>query len=593
MVYFLKKSNPSKKGTYLQIYLNYYDPNTKSKKNKSYKALGYVSDLIDKGINDPISYYTEYVKKLNDELSSVKELQISDSSTQKYAGHFLVKSMFDLLNMDRTLNIVASNFKCQYKFSDMFKALCYSQILSPGSKLKAFERVIPNIYGSPSFSYDQILDAVNFIGGDYHKYIEIINHHINDIWPRNMEKVYFDCTNYYFEIDLETDFLRKGPSKENFKGPIMGQALLLDTEQIPLDTEFYPGNESEKPYLRKRVENMKSRNNVNGRVIQVADKGLNCARNIYSAVVEANDGYIFSKSIRGRSLSKDEQDWILMDDNELNKWIDVRDEIGNLMYKYKTSKHIVRSGKYAGKVVDYAKYSYKCKINPEDESETEFTVKEKRIVTYNPTLAKKQRAEINKEVEKLKKILSYKTAVKEDIGDSAKYINFEAKDQDGKKIKIATSLNQEKIDADLKFAGFNMLVTSEINSDPTEIYKIYHNLWRIEESFRLMKTYLESRPAFVSDEDTIKGHFLICYISLTLIRLLELKIFKDEIPAAQLFDFIRQYKVTENYDLSYINNSTWSRTYEKIKEKLGLSKLGNVYLSKKDLDLLFDTELDY
>ena len=593
MVYFLKKSNPSKKGTYLQIYLNYYDPNTKSKKNKSYKALGYVSDLIDKGINNPISYYTEYVKKLNDELSSVKELQISDSSTQKYAGHFLVKSMFDLLNMDRTLNIVASNFKCQYKFSDMFKALCYSQILSPGSKLKAFERVIPNIYGSPSFSYDQILDAVNFIGGDYHKYIEIINHHINDIWPRNMEKVYFDCTNYYFEIDLETDFLRKGPSKENFKGPIMGQALLLDTEQIPLDTEFYPGNESEKPYLRKRVENMKSRNNVNGRVIQVADKGLNCARNIYSAVVEANDGYIFSKSIRGRSLSKDEQDWILMDDNELNKWIDVRDEIGNLIYKYKTSKHIVRSGKYAGKVVDYAKYSYKCKINPEDESETEFTVKEKRIVTYNPTLARKQRAEINKEVEKLKKILSYKTAVKEDIGDSAKYINFEAKDQDGKKIKIATSLNQEKIDADLKFAGFNMLVTSEINSDPTEIYKIYHNLWRIEESFRLMKTYLESRPAFVSDEDTIKGHFLICYISLTLIRLLELKIFKDEIPAAQLFDFIRQYKVTENYDLSYINNSTWSRTYEKIKEKLGLSKLGNVYLSKKDLDLLFDTELDY
>ena len=593
MVYFLKKSNPSKKGTYLQIYLNYYDPNTKSKKNKSYKALGYVSDLIDKGINDPISYYTEYVKKLNDELSSVKELQISDSSTQKYAGHFLVKSMFDLLNMDRTLNIVASNFKCQYKFSDMFKALCYSQILSPGSKLKAFERVIPNIYGSPSFSYDQILDAVNFIGGDYHKYIEIINHHINDIWPRNMEKVYFDCTNYYFEIDLETDFLRKGPSKENFKGPIMGQALLLDTEQIPLDTEFYPGNESEKPYLRKRVENMKSRNNVNGRVIQVADKGLNCARNIYSAVVEANDGYIFSKSIRGRSLSKDEQDWILMDDNDLNKWIDVRDEIGNLIYKYKTSKHIVRSGKYAGKVVDYAKYSYKCKINPEDESETEFTVKEKRIVTYNPTLARKQREEINKEVEKLKKILSYKTAVKEDIGDSAKYINFEAKDQDGKKIKIATSLNQEKIDADLKFAGFNMLVTSEINSDPTEIYKIYHNLWRIEESFRLMKTYLESRPAFVSDEDTIKGHFLICYISLTLIRLLELKIFKDEIPAAQIFDFIRQYKVTENYDLSYINNSTWSRTYEKIKEKLGLSKLGNVYLSKKDLDLLFDTELDY
>ena len=138
-----------------------------------------------------------------------------------------------------------------------------------------------------------------------------------------------------------------------------------------------------------------------------------------------------------------------------------------------------------------------------------------------------------------------------------------------------------------------MLVTSEVQADPKEIYKVYHNLWRIEESFRLLKTYLQSRPAFATDEDTIKGHFLICYISLTLMRLLELKVFEDEIPAAQLFEFVRKYNVTENYDLTYINNSTWSKTFEKIKEKLGLSKLGNVYLSKKDMDLLFQTELDY
>ena len=593
MIYFLKKSTPSKKGLYLQIYSNYYDPNTKKKNTKSYKALGYVSDLKASGIDDPVSYYSDIVRQMNEKLLENKELQISDKSTQKYAGHFLVKAMFDLLDMDRTINIVASTHKWQYKFSDMYRTLCYSQILSPGSKLKAFERVIPNIYDAPEFSYGQILDAINFIGGDYHKYIEVLNHHINTIWERKTDKVYFDCTNYYFEIDLETPFLKKGPSKENFKGPIMGQALLLDSDQIPLDTEFYPGNESEKPYLRKRIEDMKSRNNVTGRIIQVADKGLNCARNIYAAVVEAKDGYIFSKAIRGRSLSKEEQDWILMDDDEFNKWEDVRDEVGNLIYKYKTSKHIIRSGKNAGKVVDYGNYTYKCKINPDDEKETEFTVKEKRIVTYNPKLAAKQRAEIHREVEKLKKILSYKTAVKEDIGDSAKYVNFEAKDKDGRKIKVATSLNQEKIDADLKFAGFNMLVTSEVKADPKEIYKVYHNLWRIEESFRLLKTYLQSRPAFASDEDTIKGHFLICYISLTLMRLLELKVFEDEIPAAQLFDFVRQYNVTENYDLTYINNSTWSKTFEKIKEKLGLSKLGNVYLSKKDMDLLFQTELDY
>ena len=588
MIYFLKKSTPSKKGLYLQIYSNFYDPITKKKNTKSFKTLGYVSDLIEKGISDPVSYYTNVVKDMNKDLSSSKDIQITDSSSSKYAGHFLIKSMFDLLNMDNTLNIIASNFKCRYKFNEFFRDICYSQIISPGSKLKAFERILPNLYNANNYSYDQILDGINFIGGDYHKYIELLNHHISSIWERKMDKIYFDCTNYYFEIDLENDFLKKGPSKENRRLPLMGQALLLDSDQIPLDTEFYPGNESEKPYLRKRVEDMKSRNNVNGRVIQVADKGLNCARNIYSAVVEANDGYIFSKSIRGRNLSYEDKKWILTNDDDINKWINVYDYNGELLYKYKTAKNFTKSGK----LVEYGKYRYKCKTNPEDTNETEFCVKEKRIITYNPTLARKQRNEILREVEKLKGIISYKYAVREEIGDSSKYLNFEALDKDGMKIKIATSLNQDKIDEDLAYCGYNMLITSEIGAKPEDIYKTYHNLWRIEESFRVMKTYLEARPVFLSNEDTIKGHFLICYFSLTLLRLLELKIFEDKLPISQIIDFIRQYKITKNYDESYINNSTYSKTFEQIKKQLGLAKLGNLYLSKKDVDFLFQTELD-
>ena len=339
--------------------------------------------------------------------------------------------------------------------------------------------------------------------------------------------------------------------------------------------------------LVRECEEKKVRNNVSGRVIQVADKGLNCARNIYAAVVEANDGYIFSKSIRGKSLSAEMKEWILLDDNQLNQWFEVRNNLGELIYKYKTAKHISSKGK----ILEYGNFKYKCKINPEDEKETEFTVKEKRIITYNPELAKKQRAEINKQVENLRKTLSYKKAIKEELGDSVKYVNLEAITEDGKKIKVATSINEEKVQEDLAFAGYNMLVTSEIDADPKDIYKIYHNLWRIEESFRLLKTYLEARPAFLSDEYTIYGHFLICYFSLTLIRLLELKVFNDEIPAGQLFEFIRQYKITQDQTGNFINNSMWSLTYQKIKAKLGLSKLGNLYLSKRDVELLFETEL--
>jgi len=588
MIYFLKKSTPSKKGLYLQIYTNFYDPITKKKVTKSYKSLGYVSDLISSEISDPVAYYTEEVKKMNRELNKSKDIQIADSSSSKFAGHFLIKALFDLLDMDKTLNLIASSFKCKYKFSNMFRDLCYSQILSPGSKLKAFERIIPNLFNANNYSYDQILDAVNFIGGDYHKYIEMLNHHILSVWKvRPMDKVYFDCTNYYFEIDLENDFLKKGPSKENRKLPLMGQALLLDAEQIPLDTKFYSGNESEKPYLRKRIEDMKSRNNVNGRIIQVADKGLNCARNIYSAVIEANDGYIFSKSIRGKSLSIQEKNWVLLSDNDINKWVEVRNSTGELIYKYKTAKEADENGK----INEYGIFTYKCRINPDDEDDTIFKVKEKRIVTYNPSLARKQKSEILREVEKLKNIISYKSVAKEEIGDVAKYLNFEARDKDGKKIKIATSINEDKIKEDLNYCGYNMVITSEINASPEDIYKTYHNLWRIEESFRIMKTYLEARPVFLSKEDTIKGHFLICYFSLTLLRLLEFKIFKDEIPTGQIIEFIRQYKITKNFDESYINNSTYSKTFDQIKEKLGLSKLGNLYLSKKDVELLFETDL--
>lgn len=588
MIYYLKKTNPTKKGMYLQIYVNYYDSSSKSKRTKSYQSIGYVNDLIEKGIKDPISYYTDEVKRLNDELEKTVETQISNISTTKYAGHFLLASLFNYLSMDNTLNIIANSFKCHYTFSEMFKTLCYSQVLSPGSKLKAFERVIPNIYDSKEYSYDQVLDAINFIGSDYHKYIEMLNHHINLKWKRNTNKVYFDCTNYYFEIDLENDYLKKGPSKENRKCPLLGQALMLDADQIPIDTEFYSGNKSEKPFLRKRIEDMKTRNNINGRVIQVADKGLNCARNIYAAVRESNDGYIFSKSINGKSISTDMKDWVLLEDNSINKWNEVRDDDGQLLYKYKVAKRYDEHNK----LVDNGIFEYHCKIDENDEKEIKFDVKEKRIVTYNPTLARKQRAEILKEVEKVKNTISYKKALKEDLGDSAKYVNFKAVDENGKQIKIASSINDEKVDEDLSYAGYNMLVTSEINADPIEIYKIYHNLYKIEESFRVLKTYLESRPVFVSNEDTIYGHFLICYFSLTLIRLLELKIFDNEICASQLITFMRQYNITLDLYGNYINNAVASKTYEKIKDKLGLTKLGNLYLSNKDVKLLFNTDLE-
>ena len=572
MRYFVKKSTPSKKGLYLQIYKTNYVPG-KGNQNKSYKAIGYVSDLIASGIPDPVAYAQNLVDELNSDLPNRKEMKIGDISSSKNLGYFLIKSMIDYLDFDYILRLMSSNMKFHFNLSDFVRSMIYAQIVNPGSKHKAFEKVMPNIYGAESFSYDQILDTINYIGNDYQKFVELLNISIQKKWKRNTSNAYFDCTNYYFEIDLPKEDRQFGPSKEERHLPIIGQALLLDEDQIPIGMSLYPGNESEKPKIRESIENLKQRFDIDSRIVQVADKGLNCARNIYAASIEANDGYIFSKSVHGKNLSKQEKQWVLLE-NENNIWNEVKDSNGKLIYKYK-------------ECIDTFKY----KFTNEEGKCVEFNVKEKRVVSYNPSLARKQKAQIQKQIDKAIAISSFKQASKEEYGDSIKYVNFTSIDKEGEVVKSIPSLNQEKIDEDLSFAGYNLLVTSEINKSAQDIYNTYHGLWRIEESFRVMKTYLEARPVYLQNKESIYGHFTICYMALTILRLIELKVFNDELPIGQIIEFIRNYNITETLEGSFINNATKSNTLSIIQKRYGLSKLDNIQLRKKDVENILASEL--
>ena len=572
MRYFVKKSTPSKKGLYLQIYKTNYVPG-KGNQNKSYKVIGYVSDLIASGIPDPVAYAQNLVDELNSDLPNRKEMKIGDISSSKNLGYFLIKSMIDYLDFDYILKLMSSNMKFHFNLSDFVRSMIYAQIVNPGSKHKAFEKVMPNIYGTESFSYDQILDTINYIGNDYQKFVELLNISIQKKWKRNTSNAYFDCTNYYFEIDLPKEDRQFGPSKEERHLPIIGQALLLDEDQIPIGMSLYPGNESEKPKIRESIENLKQRFDIDSRIVQVADKGLNCARNIYAASKEANDGYIFSKSVHGKNLSKQEKQWVLLE-NENNIWNEVKDSNGKLIYKYK-------------ECIDTFKY----KFTNEEGKCVEFNVKEKRVVSYNPSLARKQKAQIQKQIDKAISISSLKQASKEEYGDSIKYVNFTSIDKEGEVVKSIPSLNQEKIDEDLSFAGYNLLVTSEINKSAQDIYNTYHGLWRIEESFRVMKTYLEARPVYLQNKESIYGHFTICYMALTILRLIELKVFNDELPIGQIIEFIRNYNITETLEGSFINNATKSNTLSIIQKRYGLSKLDNIQLRKKDIENILSSEL--
>lgn len=566
MKYFLKKTKPSSKGEYLQIYASRYIQG-KGSRNACHKSLGYVSDLKASGIEDPIAWARRQVEELNS-AAEPGTPQIGERSARTYAGHFLAKSMIDRLGVDSDIETMTSGRKADYRMSDFVRALVYAQILSPGSKLAATERVLPSVYGAVPLSYDQILDGIEYIGGDYQKYIECFNHGMAKNWERKTGKAYFDCTNYYFEIDLEDGDRRKGPSKENRKSPIIGQALMLDEDQIPIAMSMYPGNESEKPYLRKTVEDMKSRYGIESRIVEIADKGLNCAKNIYYLHKEGKDGYIFSKSFRGKAISEQDKEWVVLDTPQQG-WTDVKDEKGNLLFRYKET---------------VGKYGYR--FRDDDGSEVSFTTREKRIATFNPGLAEKQSKEIDREVEKAVG-LTAKGLAREEIGDRAKYLDIVAEGDS----RIDVRVNQEKVAEAKRYAGYNLLVTSETGMKAEDVYRAYHGLWRIENSFRIMKTHLEARPVFLQTKERIYGHFLICYLALTVIRLLETKTFKDEITVDDLMHFVREYTVTETAEGTYINNSTRSDVYEKIKATLGILKLGNLYLTKKDVENLFRTEV--
>ena len=577
MAYYLRKEK-KKKGIYLQMYESHWDKEKKQPRSKSVMAFGYVDDLISNEIPDPIAYYSDFVARKNEERAAAFA---EDTRPRAFAapveynlGHFLLHTLLEELNVKEVIGILAAQMRFQFSVYDMISQLIFARVIHPCSKSKTVSTVFPHLYGSSPISEDQVYDGLAFVGETYKKYIELFNHCYEQHYQRDLSKAFFDCTNYYFEIDLPCGDRQKGPSKENRHVPIIGQALLLDADLVPVAMQMYPGNESEKPYIRKLIEEMKARYKVSGKTVQVADKGLNCARNIYAAVKEADDGYIFSKSIRGTGLSAKEKQWLLLD-NDANVWEDHMGKDGTLLYRLKSC-------------VDTFTYQFK-ETDPETGKETikRFSVIEKRIVSYNPALARKQRAEIMKMADKAADFTTYKRMTQEELGESVKYIKITNKDKNGKKIKPVVEMDQAKLEEDLKYAGYNLMVTSELDMEPLQVYQTYHSLWKIEESFRITKSYLDARPVYVQKKETIYGHFLICYLSLFLLRMLEIKVFKNEISSYDLIAFMRDFRGAREKDGSFINISRNQAVNEKIKKLTGLTNLDALYLSEKEVENLF------
>ena len=364
MAYFLKKTK-LKNRTYLAIYESFYSHEKKGTAHRCCKSLGSVETLTAGGMADPVAFFQAEVDSLNQAKKAGGTPKISAVSPLIYMGYFPLKSIMEKLETKRYIDLFILTNDFQFDLYEFLSSLVYARSVNPCCKLRTFHEVLPSLFHPCNYSYDQLLDGLSFLGANYEKIVELFTAQTSAAYGISTDRTYFDCTNFFFEIDREDGFRMKGPSKENKKDPIVGLGLLLDNNLVPVGMKMYPGNESEKPVLREVVSQMKKQHNIGGRTIHVADKGLNCAENIAFSK-KAGDGYLFSKAVK--MLPEKEKVWVLLDQG----FQEVRDKKGKLLYRYKFC-------------VDKFPYD----ILHEGKMKTVFLT-EKRLLTYSPSLAEKR-----------------------------------------------------------------------------------------------------------------------------------------------------------------------------------------------------------
>ncbi len=526
MAYHLRKTKKNN-DIYLQIYSSYWDKEKNQPRNKYVESIGFVSWLKEKGINDPVAYAEEKVNKLNkeskEEKIKEKTVKISEYDNKNF-GYYIAQNVINKLDYSWMIDKLELSKESNFKISDLLNDLVYSRILNPSSKLKTYEEILPTLlFKEYDSNLKNLYEGIRILGQNYEDIIDILNERITAKFKRKTTKTYFDCTNFYFQINKEDQLRKKGPSKEKRLNPIVSMGLLLDQDLIPLTMKIFPGNESEKPYLRKCINKMKKRQRITGKTIQIADKGLNSAKNIIESTKNF-DGYIFGQSIK-KMKSEDKKE--LLENKNFKFFFD--EKTGELIYKIAT---------YDVETT----YSY---INDEGKKETQ-KINERRVLSWSNSLYKKQLAEIDKLANKAANIQRYQYK-KDQFGGCSKYLKLKDKSS------FEYVLDQEKINEDKSLCGYNLLITSEQNMTGEEIYNAYKNLWRIEESFKILKSQLNTRPIYLQNENSIIGHFLICYFPTTILRLLEFIIYKNKYSINELIRIIKNMNCIQIDNKKYFN----------------------------------------
>ena len=500
---FLKKSTRKKTNrTQLSIVHNYWDSTVKKTRTKTIKTLGYLDELK-KEYDDPITHFETVVAQMNQEHKKENSIEIvkidlnekidKDNTNRKNFGYAAFSKIYHELEIDKFFTNRQRSLNVNYSLNNIMKLMVFSRLIKPCSKKRTFENK-DFYFENSNFSLVDIYRALSDINKFKDALQLSIYEHIREQYGRNTDIVYYDVTNYYFEIDEEDELRRNGPSKEHRKDPIVQMGLLMDTLGIPIAYKLFKGNDTDCTTLVPVLKEIRRNFNL-GRLIIVADKGLNTADNIYYNTKRSN-GYVFSQSVRKAN-------------KELKKY--VLDENG---YEW-IGEDYKRKSRLYPREIEVTEDGKKIKVE----------IHEKQVIFYSRDYDKRAKAEREATLKKAREFIKSPSKYNNAISyGAAKYIKNLKIDKDTGEIidnKAILEFDGKKLKEEEQFDGYYAIITSEWKKSDDEIIEIYRGLWKIEESFKITKSDLEARPVYVSREDRIQSHFLICFISLVISRILQ------------------------------------------------------------------------
>ena len=553
--------------TYLFINKSYRDENGKTKK-KHIQSLGYLDEL-QKQYADPITHFREVAKQMTEEEKTERRVSFTVSMDEKLPigsfgaknlGYVLPLKIYHQLGIDKFLKGKALSEKFKFNTNSIMILLVIARLLIPGSKKAAFEAK-ERFFERFNFTLDDVYRSLGHFDKISNELQRYMHESVRTTYGSDTSVIYYDVTNYYFEIKKPDDFRKFGLSKEKRKRPIVQMGLAMDKSGIPLHYELFRGNMTDKETFRTVIGDVR-KNYSTGRVVVVADMGIITGDNIYYLVGENPDkprnGYVFSFSVRGGS--SDFKKYVLEERGYADKNNQPpTDETDFKIKERKTPRNIyvtMQNGKTRKK-----------------------TVHEKQVVFWSRKHAERsrvERAEIISKAEAL--IANPERYTKATSYGAASYVgNLEYDKETGEVKGKHLFLDLAKIEEEEKYDGYYSIVTSELSMPLDEVVTTYRGLWEIEETFKLTKSDLEAHPVHVQSKEHINAHFLSCFIALTILRLIQKKTNK-EFSGEKIIDCLNRIECINEHENIYLFGYC-----SEISERLG--KAFEMEFSRKRLHL--------